>query len=191
MQNENTDISRLMEESTKKMAETISALKSEFLTVRAGRASASVLDKIKVDYYGSRVHIKEMANISVPEPRVLLISPWDASSLNTIVKAIQSSDVGINPSSDGKVIRMVFPELTEERRKEIVKHVKRYGDEAKIAIRSVRRDMNEKLKKLEKDKLISEDEMKRAEDENQKQTDNCTKDIDKVVSEKEKEILEF
>lgn len=176
---------------TEKMSKTLSVLKQELLTIRAGRANASVLDKITLDYYGSKVHIKEMANISVPEPRILMISPWDASTLNNIIKAIQASEVGINPSSDGKVIRMVFPELTEERRKELVKHVKKYGEEAKVAIRAIRRDANEQLKKLEKDNLINEDELKKAEETTQKYTDNFIKDIDKTILEKEKEILEF
>ncbi|HOV69387.1 MAG TPA: ribosome recycling factor [Clostridia bacterium] len=174
-----------------RMSKSLVNFKRELATIRAGRANPSVLDKIQVEYYGSKVHIKEIANISVPEPRILMISLWDTSSLNAVMKAIQASDIGINPSSDGKVIRLVFPELTEERRKEIVKLVKKLGEEVKISIRSIRRDSNEQLKKLEKEGSITEDELKRGEDTVQKHTDNYIKDIDAAIADKEKEILEF
>ena len=184
-------MNQLETEAEQRMTKTVAGLKSEFLTIRAGRANAAVLDKITLDYYGTRVHIKEMANISVPEPRILMISPWDANSLNDIVRAIQASDVGINPNSDGKAIRLVFPELTEERRRDLVKQVKKYGDEAKVAIRNIRRDVNEKLKKMLKDNELTEDDQKAGEERNQKRTDKFIVEIDKAVADKEKEIMEF
>ena len=171
-----------------KMNKTMTNLSTELGTIRAGRANPHVLDKITVDYYGTQSPIQQVANITVPEARVLQIQPWEASLIKDICKAIQASDVGINPSTDGKTIRLVFPELTEERRKELVKDVKKKGEEAKVAIRNIRRDGNDKFKKLEKED-VSEDVIKDLQDELQKQVDKFSKDIDKVIEDKSKEIL--
>ncbi|MEL7607943.1 MAG: ribosome recycling factor [Bacillota bacterium] len=173
-----------------KMSKTIGVLKRELSSLRVGRANAQVLDRIMVDYYGTPTPINQMANISSPEPRILLISVWDQSALNLVDKAIQKSDLGINPSNDGKVIRLVFPELTEERRKELVKIVRKKGEEAKVAVRSIRRDANEQIKKERKDSLITEDDQKQLEDAAQKATDQFIKEIDGILADKEKEILE-
>jgi ribosome recycling factor len=173
-----------------KMLKTIANLNRELSTLRAGRANAAVLDRVLVDYYGTPTPINQMANISIPEPRLLMISVWDASMLNAVEKAIQKSDIGINPSNDGKVIRLVFPELTEERRKDLVKQVKKKGEESKIAVRSIRRDANEQIKKQRKDNEITEDDQKIIEDDIQKLTDDTIKDIDIIISDKEKEIME-
>lgn len=180
----------IMDIAKDKMQKTIANLNRELSTLRAGRANAAVLDRVMVDYYGTPTPINQMANISIPEPRLLMISVWDASMLNAVEKAIQKSDVGINPSNDGKVIRLVFPELTEERRKDLVKQVKKKGEESKIAVRSIRRDANEQIKKQRKDSEITEDEQKIYEDDIQKLTDDTIKDIDTIISDKEKEIME-
>ena len=171
-----------------KMNKSLDALLSEFGTIRAGRANPHVLDKIKVDYYGSPTPLQQVGNISVPEPRMIVIQPWERSLLKPIEKAIQVSDLGINPTNDGSVIRLVFPELTEERRKELVKEVKKKGEAAKVAIRNIRRDANEAFKKLEKED-VSEDEIKKLSEEIQKQTDKRIKEIDQSVEVKSKEIL--
>ena len=171
-----------------KMNKTMSNLATELGTIRAGRANPHVLDKITVDYYGTPTPLQQVANITVPEARMLVIQPWEPSLVKDINKALQASDIGINPSTDGKVIRLVFPELTEERRKDLVKDVKKKGEEAKVAIRNIRRDGNEKFKKLEKED-VSEDVIKDLQDELQKQVDKFSKDIDKVIEEKSKEIL--
>ena len=171
-----------------KMKKSIDSVAADFASVRAGRANASVLDRILVDYYGSPTPIQQIAAISSPDPRTLMISPWDGSALKLIEKAIQTSDLGINPSNDGSVIRLVFPELTEERRKELVKDVKKKGEEGKVAVRNIRRDGNDSFKKLAKTE-VSEDEIKQLEDELQKITDKFIKEIDKAVEEKSKEIL--
>lgn len=172
-----------------KMGKTISVLLRDLSTLRAGRANPQVLDRIMVDYYGSPTPINQMGNISSPEPRILMISVWDASALGAVEKAIQKSDLGINPNNDGKCIRLVFPELTEERRKELVKVVRKKGEDAKVAIRSIRRDTNEQIKKQRKDSVITEDDQKLLEDSAQKLTDEKIKEIDKIIAEKEKEIL--
>lgn len=173
-----------------KMNKTIAVLKRELGSLRAGRANPQLLERIMVDYYGTATPINQIGTISSPEPRLLVISLWDASMLSAVEKAIQKSDLGINPSNDGKMIRLIFPELTEERRKELVKVVRKKGEEAKVAIRSIRRDANETIKKDCKDGNITEDDQKRLEDKIQKATDASIKDIDRVCSEKEKELLE-
>lgn len=172
-----------------KMSKTINVLKKELASMKAGRANPSMLDRIEAEYYGAMTPLNQLANISSPEPRVLLITPWDKNSLKSIEKAIQKSDLGINPSNDGIVIRLVIPELTEETRKNIVKNVKKSGEEAKIAIRSIRRDSNDKIKTLKKDNDLPEDEIKKGEDEIQKKTDNFIKEVDKIVELKEKEVM--
>jgi len=172
-----------------KMNKTLTVLKKDFASMKAGRANPTMLDRIEVEYYGSACPISQMANISAPEPRVILIQPWDKSSMKDIEKAILKSDLGINPSNDGIAIRLIVPELTEETRKNLVKNVKKAGEETKVAIRSIRRDCNDKIKALKKDSEITEDEMKKAEDDIQKRTDNFIKEIDKLVEQKEKEIM--
>lgn len=172
-----------------KMSKSYDAMMREFGAIRAGRANPKVLDKLRVDYYGSPTPIQQVGNVSVPEPRMLLIQPWDKSLLKAIEKAILTSDLGINPSNDGSVIRLVFPELTEERRKELVKDVKKKGEAAKVAVRNIRRDANESFKKLNKASEISEDEQKELETKVQKMTDKMIVDIDKAIEEKSKEIL--
>lgn len=171
-----------------KMKKTIDHLVADYQTIRAGRANPHVLDKIKVNYYGTPTPIQQVGNISVPEPRMIQIAPWEKSLIRDIEKAIMASDVGITPNNDGSVIRLVFPELTEERRKELVKDVKKKGEEAKVAVRNIRRDANDTFKKLAKEE-VSEDEIKDLENEVQKLTDKYVKDIDKAVDEKSKEIL--
>lgn len=172
-----------------KMTKTISVLKNELATMKAGRANPTMLDRIQVECYGSMMPINQLGGVSAPEPRVLLIQPWDKSSLKDIEKAILKSDLGINPSNDGSVIRLIVPELTEETRKNLVKNVKKAGEDAKVAIRSIRRDANDKIKTLKKDSTITEDEAKKAEDNIQKETDRFIKEIDKMVEAKEKEIM--
>ena len=170
-----------------KMNKSLDALLSEFGTIRAGRANPHVLDKIKVDYYGSPTPLQQVGNISVPEPRMIVIQPWERSLLKPIEKAIQVSDLGINPTNDGSVIRLVFPELTEERRKELAKDVKKKGDNAKVAMRNIRRDANDTFKKMEKAGEISEDEKAEAEEKIQKLTDKMIEKVDKAVENKTKE----
>ena len=172
-----------------KMTKTYNNLLAEFATVRAGRANPNVLNKIKVDYYGTPTPLQQVGNITVPEPRILQIQPWEASMVKVIEKAILVSDIGINPSNDGKIIRLVFPELTEERRKDLVKDIKKKGEAAKVAVRNIRRDANDFLKKLGKTPDVSEDEVKDLETVVQKWTDKYIKEIDKAVEEKSKEIL--
>jgi len=171
-----------------RMQKTYDFLLGDFATIRAGRANPHVLDKIKVDYYGTPTPIQQVGNISVPDPRMIQIAPWEKSLLKAIEKAIQTSDIGINPTNDGTVIRLVFPELTEERRKELVKEIKKKGEESKVAIRNIRRDGNDSFKKLAKTE-VSEDEIKQLEDELQKLTDKFIKEVDKAVEEKSKDIL--
>lgn len=172
-----------------KMTKSYDSMQREFVSIRAGRANPHVLDKIRVDYYGTPTPLQQVGNISVPEPRMLQIQPWEKSLLKAIEKAIQTSDIGINPTNDGSIIRLVFPELTEERRKELVKDVKKKGEAAKVAIRNIRRDANENLKKMNKAGEISEDDQKDLETRVQKMTDKYIADIDKAVDEKSKEIL--
>ena len=171
-----------------KMTKAYNHLLSEYQTIRAGRANPHVLDKIKVDYYGTPTPIQQVGNISVPEARMIQIAPWEKSLIREIEKAIMASDIGITPSNDGSVIRLVFPELTEERRKELVKDVKKKGEDGKVAVRNIRRDGNDTFKKLAKEE-VSEDEIKQLEDKLQKLTDKFVKDIDVLVEEKSKEIL--
>ena len=172
-----------------KMVKTIDALEEEYTTIRAGRANPHILDKIKVDYYGTPTSLQQVANISVPEARMLQIQPWESSLIKEIEKAILVSDLGITPNNDGKVIRLVFPELTEDRRKELAKDIKKKGDNAKVAVRNVRRDANDAVKKQNKAGEISDDELKGIEDDIQKLTDKYTALIDKAVENKTKEIL--
>jgi ribosome recycling factor len=172
-----------------KMNKTISVLKKDLASMKAGRANPTILDRVEVEYYGSMVPISQVGNISAPEPRIILIQPWEKSSLKTIEKAILKSDLGLTPSNDGVVIRLIIPELTEETRKTLVKNVKKSGEEAKVAVRSIRRDSNDKIKALKKNSEISEDDMKKAEDDIQKKTDNFIKEIDKIIENKEKEIM--
>jgi ribosome recycling factor len=172
-----------------KMGKTIDALKEDYSTIRAGRANPHILDKIKVDYYGTPTSLQQVANVSVPEARMIQIQPWEVSLIKDIEKAILISDLGITPNNDGKVIRLVFPELTEDRRKELAKDVKKKGDNAKVAIRNVRRDANDEYKKQNKNGDISDDELKNAEDEIQKLTDKYIDLIDKTVDDKTKEIM--
>jgi ribosome recycling factor len=172
-----------------KMVKTIDALEEEYTTIRAGRANPHILDKIKVDYYGTPTSLQQVANISVPEARMLQIQPWESSLIKEIEKAILVSDLGITPNNDGKVIRLVFPELTEDRRKELAKDIKKKGDNAKVAVRNVRRDANDAVKKQNKAGEISDDELKGVEDDIQKLTDKYTALIDKAVENKTKEIL--
>lgn len=172
-----------------KMDKTIANLQSELDTIRAGRANPHVLDRIMVDYYGTPTPIKNAANVTVPEARLIQIQPWEASMIKPIIKAIQTSDLGINPNTDGKTIRLVFPELTEERRVQLTKDVKKKGEAAKVAIRNIRRDGNEAFKKLEKSEDLSEDVIKELQDELQKNTDKYGKKIDAMVSDKTKELM--
>ena len=172
-----------------KMTKSYDSMQREFISIRAGRANPHVLDKIRVDYYGTPTPLQQVGNISVPEPRMLQIQPWEKSLLKAIEKAILTSDIGINPTNDGSIIRLVFPELTEERRKELVKDVKKKGEAAKVAVRNIRRDANENLKKMNKAGEISEDDQKDLETKIQKMTDKFIADIDKAVDEKSKEIL--
>ncbi len=174
-----------------KMGKTINALKGEYASIRAGRANAAVLDKIKVDYYGVPTPIQQLAAISVAEARILNIQPWDISTLHPIEKAIQQSDLGINPQNDGRVIRLMFPPLTEERRKEIVKTIRTTAEESKVAVRSIRRDCIEKLKKMEKASEITEDDLKDGNEKIQEITDGFIKDVDKIAADKEKEVMEI
>ena len=171
-----------------KMTKTLEGLRKEYLTIRAGRANPHILDKLTVDYYGTPTPLQQVANITVPEARMIQIQPWEASLIKEISKAILSSDLGLNPNTDGKIIRLVLPELTEERRKELVKDVKKKGEAAKVAVRNIRRDANDAFKKLAKQD-VSEDEIKELEDKVQKLTDKFTKEIEKAVEDKSKEIL--
>ena len=172
-----------------KMSKTVDALKEDYVTIRAGRANPHILDKIKVDYYGTPTSLQQVANISVPEARMIQIQPWEASMVKEIEKAINCSDIGINPTNDGKLIRLVFPELTEERRKDLAKDIKKKGEEAKVAVRNIRRDAIDSIKKTGKEEGISEDEIKGLEDDAQKLTDKFVAKVDAAVDAKCKEIL--
>ena len=174
-----------------KMTKTIEALKYEYTTIRTGRANPQMLDKVRVDYYGTPTPINQMAAVSVPEGRVLQIQPWDASTLSSIEKAIQASDIGINPTNDGRVIRLIFPSLTEERRRELVKEIKKMAEDSKVAVRSIRRDILEKLKNMKKNNEITEDDLSNGEKKVQTVTDNFVKEIDTISAAKEKEIMEI
>lgn len=181
----------VFENAKERMQKTVNALEKEYGTIRAGRANPAVLDKITVDYYGTATPIPQVASVSVSEARVLVIQPWDGSLLNAIAKAIQGSDIGINPQNDGRVIRLTFPPLTEDRRREIVKDIKKYEEEGKISVRAVRRDCIEKLKAKKKASEITEDDLKSGEEELQKITDKFVKMIEDVSKDKEKEIMEI
>ncbi len=181
-------VSKILSVAEDKMNKSILVLQSDYSTLKAGRANPQILDRITVDYYGTQTPIKQMANISSPEPRVLLISLWDTSALKEVEKAILKSDLGINPTNDGKAIRLIVPELTQERRKELCKTVSKMAEETKVAIRSIRRDANEQLKKLKKDG-VSEDEIKDGETSVQKSTDKMIKKVDGMSADKEKEIM--
>ena len=172
-----------------KLEKAVSVLKEDFAAIRAGRANPHILDKVSVDYYGAMTPVTQMANVSVQEGRCLVISPWDMSALKSIEKAIQISNIGLTPTNDGKVIRLVFPELTEERRRELVKQIKKMGEDAKVAQRNVRRDAMDGLKKLKTDKTISEDEFSAGEKEVEKMVSDAVAKVDAAVSAKEKEIM--
>ncbi len=181
------DVQKVLED---KMKKSISVLKEELNTVRAGRANPALLDKVMVEYYGSPTPLKNIANISVPDPRSLMISPFDPKSIHDIEKAINVANLGINPSNDGKAVRLVIPAITEDRRKELIKIVKKFGEDSKVALRNERRDANDELKKQEKAGEITEDDLKKALDDVQKKIDKCVKDIDQIITDKEKEIME-
>lgn len=191
MQFENEEVKLEIECYEESLKKAIEHLKSQFLTVRAGRANPQILNKIVVDYYGTPTHLNQMANISVPEARMLTISLWDVSMIKEVNKAIMASDIGITPTDDGKVIRLVFPQLTEERRKELVKQVKKLAEETKVVLRNERRDANEAIKKLKKDNNISEDEQQNCEKEIQKILDRSVQLVDELLKDKETEILEI
>ena len=174
-----------------KMQKTCESLSTQLATIRAGRANAAVLDQIQVDYYGVPTPIQQMATIATPDPRSLIIAPWDHSTLKNIEKAILASDLGINPQNDGRAIRLVFPPLTEERRKDLVKQTKKYGEEAKVAIRNIRRDAIEKFKKQQKASEMTEDDYKNMEKDMQKKTDEYIKKVDELCAKKEKELSEI
>ena len=172
-----------------RMEKSIGAFKEKLSEIRAGRANPAILNKVKIDYYGTPTPINQVAGVSVPEARLIVIQPWDVSVLKDIEKALLASDIGLNPNNDGKVIRLNFPELNEERRKELVKDIKKMGEEAKVAVRQVRRDGLDEFKKQQKDSLITEDDLKQAEDQVQKLTDKYVEEIDKLTEAKEKEVM--
>ena len=172
-----------------RMKKTVTALEDEYATIRVGRANPRVLDRITVDYFGTETPLNQVGNISVPEPRILQIAPWDASVLKSVEKAILASDLGITPSNDGKVIRIIFPELTEDRRKQLTKDAKKKGEDYKVAIRNIRRDANDAIKKAEKAKEITEDDVKRLEKDTQTLTDKYIAELDSKVEAKSKEIM--
>lgn len=180
----------ILKEMEERMSKAIASLKKDLATLRAGRANPAMLDKIMVDYYGTPTPISQLANINAPEPRMLQIQPWDKTALKEIDRAIQQSDLGLTPTNDGVLIRIAVPPLTEERRKELVKTAGKSGEEAKVAIRNIRRDANDDVKKLEKAATISEDESRRHQETIQKTTDKYIAEVDRVVKEKEKDILE-
>ena len=181
-----TDELKIYEE---KMKKSYDNMLEEFSGIRAGRANPHVLDKIKVDYYGTPTPIQQVGNISVPEARIILIQPWEKSLIKEIEKAINMSDIGINPTNDGSSIRLVFPELNEERRKDLAKQIKKLGEETKVAIRNIRRDANDKVKKMEKNGEMTEDDVKKADKDVQKMTDKFIEDIDKAVENKTKDVM--
>ncbi|MCR3758536.1 ribosome recycling factor [Clostridium felsineum] len=182
-------VNDIIKELEEKMKKTISSLKKELASMKAGRATPAMLDRIEVDYYGTMTPLNQLANISVPESRILMIQPWDKSAMKSIEKAILVSDLGLNPSNDGTSMRLVIPELTEETRKNLVKNIKKAGEDSKVALRSIRRDANDKVKNLKKDNSITEDEVKSSENDIQKKTDAYVKEVDNVVDAKEKEIM--
>jgi ribosome recycling factor len=173
-----------------KMQKAVAALRRDLSTLRAGRATPALLDKITVDYYGTATPINQLANVSVPEPRLLIIQPWDKKSVSEIERAILKSDLGLTPNSDGTILRLSIPQLTEERRRELVKIVKKKAEEGRVAVRNIRRDANDELKKMEKDSDITEDQLRKSQDDVQKITDKYIEEVEKVLSAKEKEIME-
>ena len=179
----------ILDIATEKMNKTINVMKQEYNSLRAGRANPQALDRITADYYGTPTPVNQMGNISVPEPRMLIISLWDTKLIPVVEKAIQKSDLGINPANDGKVIRLIFPELTEERRKDLAKVIRKKAEESKVAVRSIRRDAMEDIKKQKKDNLLTEDDQKKLEEKVQKLTDEKVKEIDTIAQAKEKEIM--
>lgn len=184
-------VNDVIQDSESRMKKSIEHLVSDLATLRAGRANPAMLDRISVKYYGQMTPLKQIANITVPEARMLIIQPWDRSSIAEIEKAIMKSDLGITPANDGSVIRLAIPPMTEQRRKELVKSTKKMGEEAKVAVRNIRREANDMLKALEKEKQISEDECKKGQDSVQKATDKGVKEIDNILAAKEKEIMEI
>lgn len=179
-----------MEDSVEsRMQKSLTALKSELTSIRTGRANAALLDHVRVDYYGSPMPINQVANLAVPEPRIITITPWEKNMLPIIEKAILTSDLGLNPSNDGQMIRLVLPELTEERRRDLVKQVKQVGEKAKVSVRNIRRDANDEVKKKVKDEALSEDESKRMQDKVQVITDRFIAEVDLIIEHKEKEIM--
>lgn len=183
-------VSSIIGEAENKMKKAVTALGNEFMTVRTGRASTAILDHVVVEYYGTQSALRAVANIMVPEPQLIVIQPWDKSSIADIEKAILQSNLGLTPSNDGKVIRLPFPPLTEERRKEIVKIVKKYAENGRVSVRNIRREANEHLKKAEKDKEISEDDLRRSQEQTQEYTNKYIAEIDEMLAVKEKEIME-
>lgn len=183
-------ITELYQDTEKKMEKTIESLERDLATIRTGRASLSILDGITLEYYGSRSPLNQVATLSIPESRLIVIQPWDPTSIKDIEKAIMRSDLGVNPNNDGKVIRIPIPTLTEERRIQLVKVVKRNGEDGKVAIRNIRREAISEAKEFEKEKVISEDELRRAQDEIQKITDRFIQKVDDLIEKKEKEVLE-
>ena len=181
---------KIQDNAKQKMEKTKDALRADLMAISAGRANPQLLDRITVDYYGTPTPIKGVANVSAPEPRVLQINPWDAKMIKEISRAIQASDLGLTPSNDGKVIRLMLPELTAERRKELTKLVRKTAEESKVAIRNIRRDAVDQVKKMKKNSEITEDDQKKAEEAIQKLTDNNIKEVDKITADKEKEIME-
>lgn len=180
----------ILDQAKVKMDKTIVVLQNNMQAIRAGRANPKLLDRITVDYYGTPTPLNQIGNVTVPEARMLVIKPWEKTMLKAIEKAIQTSDLGLNPNNDGEVIRLIFPELNAERRKDLTKQVKKGAEEAKVAVRSIRRDAIEQVKKLKKDSLITEDDQRKAEEDAQKLTDKAIKEIDNVAAAKEKEIME-
>ncbi len=185
-----TSVKEIQDTHQEKMHKAIEVLRKDYGTLRAGRATPALLEKVSVDYYGAATPVNQVANVSVPEPRMIVIQPWEKNLLPTIEKAILKSDLGLTPTNDGTVIRLSIPQLTEQRRSELVKVVHKKAEESRVAVRNLRRDANDSVKKLEKDKTISEDEAKKAQDNIQKMTDKFIKEIDHVMALKEKEIME-
>lgn len=183
-------INSVLESAGERMGKAVNQLKSDLASLRAGRATPALLDKVIVDYYGTQTPLNQLANISVPEPRLLIIQPWDKNAMEAIEKAILTSELGLTPNNDGNVIRLPIPALTEERRQELVKMVKKYGEEAKVAVRNIRRDANESIKKAEKEGSLSADEARRYQEKIQKRTDEHIEQIDQMIEKKEAEIME-
>lgn len=183
-------ISDVLKDAEDRMRKGVDSLRKEYTVIRAGRANPSMLERVMVEYYGTLTPVNQMANISVPEPRMLLLQPWDRTALPAIEKGIMKSDLGLNPSSDGNVIRLIIPQLTAERRTELVKTVKKKAEDSRVVIRNIRRDTNDQLKRLEKDHTSSEDEVKRAQEDVQKMTDKFIKEVDTIMDTKEQEIME-